>query len=36
MESKLKKSIMEMLDMIHDIDKLERIHRFIQYILCGK
>lgn len=32
MKDKIKKSITEMLLGMNDVEKLERIHRFIQYI----
>ena len=36
MKEKLRKSIIEMLERIEDENKLERIHRFVQYIYIGK
>ena len=36
MIDKIKKSIIDMLTGIDDIKKLERIHRFIEYIYTGK
>lgn len=38
MKKKIKKTVMEMLLDINDVEKLERIHRFVQYIYvqnCG-
>ena len=38
MKEKIKKSVVEMLLDIDDVEKLERIHRFVQYIYiqnCG-
>ena len=36
MKEKLLKSIIEMLTSINDLQKLERIHRVIQYIYTSK
>lgn len=36
MIEKIKKSIIDMLNEIDDIKKLERIHRFIEYIYTNK
>lgn len=36
MLEKIKKSIIEMLTGINDTEKLERIHRFVEYIYTSK
>lgn len=36
MKEKLRKSIFEMLTGINNVQALERIHRFIEYIYTGK
>lgn len=36
MIKKIKQSIMDMLTSINDMNKLERIHRFVEYIYIGK
>ena len=36
MKEKLRKSIIDMLNKIEDEEKLERIHRFVQYIYVHK
>lgn len=36
MKEKLRKSIIEMLMSINDVQSLERIHRFIEYIYTSK
>lgn len=36
MKKNIRKSIMEMLMSIDDVGKLERVHRFIEYIYVSK